>query len=638
MSAATGAGTYAWVDDDAALRRGRRRSWPTADVYGLDTEFHRERTYHARLALLQLVVAGRRRRRRPARRRRRPRWPRCSTAPGLCVMHAASQDLEILARVCGTRPEPAVRHPGGGRVRRLQQRRPGRAGAGRARACSCPRPTASPTGWPARCPRAPSTYAAADVAHLHELHDRLVAKLEARGRLQWALDECEVHRTRAASGQRRPSGPGGASRRPGRCAAGRRRWRRSLAAWRERRAAEVDRPGALPAGRPGPRGDGPAPAVHRGRPAARARPRRGQAQGRRRPRAARRRSPRAWRCPLEDVQVPPVGGRRPQSRRAAASLVSAWAAQRARDLDIDAAILATRADIEALLMGDGGRLATAGATTWSASRSAPWPRARRRSAVDPDGPARARDPLGRARSSSRPGEHDGGVGLEHARRTARPRRRRRWPPRRCPSSDDVDRRRRPMFTSDRALVAPPSASTPVRRHASTPSGASSSSRSPSCRAGDAATGGEQAPVEVQHRARVGPLRLDASARRRRAGTGSHGSVAPAVAGAARSTGRARGSRRARRGRRPGRRDDGVLEAELLAGVEERRAALREQRRPRRRGPGPRCRRSGCGGGGCRGWTAPRWARRPAGRAAPRRRGRSACATPRRPTARGWRRS
>jgi hypothetical protein len=37
--------------------------------------------------------------------------------------------------------------------------------------------------------------------------------------------------------------------------------------------------------------------------------------------------------------------------------VSAWAAQRARDLEIDPAILATRADIEALLMGDGGRLA-----------------------------------------------------------------------------------------------------------------------------------------------------------------------------------------------------------------------------------------------------------------------------------------
>ena len=61
--------------------------------------------------------------------------------------------------------------------------------------------------------------------------------------------------------------------------------------------------------------------------------------------------------PLDDVQLPQSEGV-DRSRRAAASLVSAWAAQRARDLDIDAAILATRADIESLLMGDGGRLAT----------------------------------------------------------------------------------------------------------------------------------------------------------------------------------------------------------------------------------------------------------------------------------------
>ena len=60
---------------------------------------------------------------------------------------------------------------------------------------------------------------------------------------------------------------------------------------------------------------------------------------------------------LAEVQVPPSEGV-DRSRRAAASLVSAWAAQRARDLDIDAAILATRSDIESLLMGDGGRLAT----------------------------------------------------------------------------------------------------------------------------------------------------------------------------------------------------------------------------------------------------------------------------------------
>jgi ribonuclease D len=59
---------------------------------------------------------------------------------------------------------------------------------------------------------------------------------------------------------------------------------------------------------------------------------------------------------LEAVQVPPSDGV-DRSRRAAASLVSSWAAQRARDLDIDAAILATRSDIETFLMDGGGRLA-----------------------------------------------------------------------------------------------------------------------------------------------------------------------------------------------------------------------------------------------------------------------------------------
>jgi ribonuclease D len=59
---------------------------------------------------------------------------------------------------------------------------------------------------------------------------------------------------------------------------------------------------------------------------------------------------------LDAVQVPPSEGV-DRSRRAVASLVSAWAAQRAKELDIDAAILATRADIEMFLMDGGGRLA-----------------------------------------------------------------------------------------------------------------------------------------------------------------------------------------------------------------------------------------------------------------------------------------
>jgi hypothetical protein len=47
------------------------------------------------------------------------------------------------------------------------------------------------TDWLARpLPADAATYAANDVVHLLELHRRLVAELEASGRLQWARDEC----------------------------------------------------------------------------------------------------------------------------------------------------------------------------------------------------------------------------------------------------------------------------------------------------------------------------------------------------------------------------------------------------------------------------------------------------------------
>jgi ribonuclease D len=323
-----------------------------ADLYCLDTEFHRERTYHARLALLQLAwddeialvdplavdVA-------PLR--------RILEGPGRCVMHAASQDLEILARVCGTVPaqlfdtQVAAGFLGFSSV--------GLAGLLHAELGQTVPKADRLTDWMVRpLPDGALSYAASDVAHLEALHDVLVAKLDGRGRLQWALDECEVVRSRSAV----PNDPSRAWWRikearalRGRAAA----VAQSLAAWRERRAAEVDRPirfllADLPlvamAQRP------PTTEADLGRV-------RGLDEGKRKGGAARELLEAVAdgvELPLEAVQVPPADGV-DRSRRAAASLVSAWAAQRARDLEIDAAILATRADIEQLLMGEGGRLA-----------------------------------------------------------------------------------------------------------------------------------------------------------------------------------------------------------------------------------------------------------------------------------------
>ena len=343
---------YRWIDDQAAFDEVLE-ALVGADLYGLDTEFHRERTYHARLALLQLAgpdgvavvdplavdVA-------PLR--------RVLEGPGRCVMHAASQDLEILARVCGAVPselfdtQVAAGFVGYSSV--------GLAGLVRGELAQTLPKADRLTDWLVRpLPTDAVAYAAADVAHLHELHDVLVEKLEARGRLQWALDECEVHRSRSAL----PVVPERAWWRikearslRGRAAA----VAQALAAWRERRAAEVDRPVRFlladlalvaMAQRP-PSNEADLQRV------------RGLDEGKRKGNAAKELLEvvaQGVELPLDAVQVPPAESV-DRSRRAAASLVSAWAAQRARDLDIDAAILATRADIESLLMGDGGRLAS----------------------------------------------------------------------------------------------------------------------------------------------------------------------------------------------------------------------------------------------------------------------------------------
>lgn len=350
-AAGTESTAYRWIDDQRAFGT-LLDELAASDVYGLDTEFHRERTYHAHLALLQLAsrdgiavvdpltvdVAP---------------LARVLDGPGLCVMHAASQDLEILARVCGTIPRRLfdtqvaagfVGYSSVGLAGLVQ----GELGIRLPKADRL-------TDWLARpLPAGAVDYAASDVAHLHDLHERIVASLDVRGRLQWAEDECEVHRTRATAG----AAPERAWWRikearslRGRAAA----VAQALGAWRERKAAEVDRPVRFLLA------DLALVAMAQRPPATEddLRRVRGLDDGKRKGAAAREllgAVSDGLELPLDAVEVPPTDGV-DRSRRAAASLVSAWAAQRARELDIDAAILATRSDIEALLMGEGGRLA-----------------------------------------------------------------------------------------------------------------------------------------------------------------------------------------------------------------------------------------------------------------------------------------
>jgi ribonuclease D len=168
-----------------------------ADAYALDTEFHRERTYLPELAVVQLatrdrialvdalaVDLG------PLR--------RALESDAICVMHAGSQDLEILDLVCGAVPKRMFDTQiaalfCGYRTSALGKLLEGFLGVQLDK-------SAQLSDWTRRpLPEAELRYAASDVAHLLELRAVLVQRLEERGRLDWAEEEIEQQRIKDRS-------------------------------------------------------------------------------------------------------------------------------------------------------------------------------------------------------------------------------------------------------------------------------------------------------------------------------------------------------------------------------------------------------------------------------------------------------
>jgi ribonuclease D len=101
--------------------------------------------------------------------------------------------------------------------------------------------TASYTRWDAR----PLTseqlgYAGEDVAHLLQLSDEIQGRLGARGRLEWAREECR--RLESATDERDPNTVWERLPRVGQLDPRARAVARELAAWRERTASDQDRP------------------------------------------------------------------------------------------------------------------------------------------------------------------------------------------------------------------------------------------------------------------------------------------------------------------------------------------------------------------------------------------------------------
>lgn len=316
-------------------------------AYALDTEFHRERSYYAKVALVQLAWPGGGALVDPLAVDLAP-FAVVLDGPGTAVLHASTQDLEVLLRACGTIPS------------RLFDTQLAAGFLGFAtpsltslveRVIGFHLPKASRlTDW-LRRPLSEDqlTYAAADVDHLLELTGALRRELEATDRLGWAEEECELLRTRGWG----PPDPDAAWLRikEARSLRGRSRGvAQAVAAWRERRAAELDQPVRFVlsdlaivgiAGKP-PRDLAQLKAI------------RGFDE-----RNARGAVGASLLSAVEAGRSLPDGAIRLPKReevdrdlKAAVALVSAWVAQVSRDLRIDASLLATRSDLASLLAKD----------------------------------------------------------------------------------------------------------------------------------------------------------------------------------------------------------------------------------------------------------------------------------------------
>lgn len=341
--------THRWVDTQSGLE-DLVDSLLDVDRYAIDTEFHRERTYFPKLALVQIAWDD------PDGQQVALVDPlkvdvkalaRAFSGPAVAVFHAAQQDLDVLTHACGAVPAVMfdtqlaagfVGYSTPSLVALVQ----GELGA------TLPKGDRL-TDW-LRRPLTPEQedYAAADVVHLFALQDALSAKLADLGRTTWVAAACEELRQRPASGVApedawtrlkdvrtlKPRARGVA---------------RAVAAWRERRAMSVDAP---------PRQILPDLAIlgiSQRQPATQHEL--AQCRGI---------DERHWRGGLgreilaavadgasSEVPMPaPDGDDLDRRLRPAVTLVSAWVSEVARGERIDTALLATRADLVALLRGD----------------------------------------------------------------------------------------------------------------------------------------------------------------------------------------------------------------------------------------------------------------------------------------------
>jgi ribonuclease D len=338
--------THRLIEDAAALDEVVR-ALIDAPRYAVDTEFHRERTYFPTVALVQIKWADQTVLIDPLTVDLKPLGP-VLEGPGLAIMHAASQDLEVLQRACGAVPSRLFDTQLAAGF--LGFTTPSLASLVE-RILGIDLPKASRlTDWLRRpLGDEQQRYAASDVAHLLELTRLLQDELARVGRLTWAEEECEELRSRGWG----PPDPEDAWLRlkEGRALKGKARGvARSVAAWRERRAAEVDQPVRHVLSDLAIVGV----ATNPPRTLEQLRRIRGMDERNARGRLGEEllAAVEAGRELPDDLLRPPRRDDVERDQRPAVALVSAWLSQLGRDLRIDPMLLATRSDLGSFLGGD----------------------------------------------------------------------------------------------------------------------------------------------------------------------------------------------------------------------------------------------------------------------------------------------
>jgi ribonuclease D len=179
--------TYRWIEDDLALDEIIDEIL-LQPRYAIDTEFHREKTYYPKLALVQLKWGEKTALVDPL--AVDPRGlARLFESDVLAVFHAAQQDLEVLRHASLVAPKNIFDSQIAAGF--LGYSTPSLANLVQAIKKVALSKGDRLTDWLRRpLTTAQCVYAADDVAHLLDLHDELSSQLNELGRTVWVADAC----------------------------------------------------------------------------------------------------------------------------------------------------------------------------------------------------------------------------------------------------------------------------------------------------------------------------------------------------------------------------------------------------------------------------------------------------------------